>query len=52
MLEAEVSLGAEIRLVVLGVLAVLPVHLLHKAFVGGLGEPALLIQQGQDAHGL
>ena len=35
----------------LGVCALLLHHLLHKALVGGLGEPALLIQQSQNTRG-
>ena len=50
--DGEVSLGAEVGLGVLGVLVVLAVHLLHIALVRGLGEPALLVQQRQDAHRL
>ena len=34
-----------------GVLGVLAVQLLYISLVSGLGEPALLIQQGEDAHG-
>lgn len=50
--EAEVSLGAEVRFGVLGVLAVLTMKFLHKTLVTSLREPALLVQQGQDTHGL
>lgn len=35
----------------LGVIALLLEHLLHKAFVSGFGEPALLIQKSQDTRG-
>lgn len=53
---ASIVDDAEIRFVLqllglleLGVSALLLHHLLHEALVGGFGEPALLIQQGQDA---
>lgn len=34
----------------LGVSALLLEHLLHKALVGGFGEPTLLIQQSEDTR--
>ena len=50
--EREVGVGTEIRLLELRVGSVLGEQLFHKGLVCGLGEPALLIQQSQDAHGL
>ena len=50
--KAEVSISSEVRLLELGVLGVLLEQLLHKGLVRGLGEPALLVQQGKDAHRL
>ena len=50
--EAEVSLGPEVTLGIFAVFFMFSVHLLHEGLVRGLGEPALLIQQRQDAHGL
>lgn len=35
----------------LGVSALLLEHLLHKALVGGFGEPAFLIQKSEDTRG-
>ena len=50
--DAEVSLIFQfLGLVELGVGALLLQDLLHKALVSGFGEPALLIQKGQDARG-
>ena len=50
--EGEVSLGPEVWFGVLGILAVFTVKLLNKALVCGLGEPTLLVQQGENTHGL
>ena len=51
--DAEVGLILKfLGLEELGVRALLLQHLLHKALVRGLGEPALLIQQGQDTRGV
>lgn len=50
--EGEVSLGPEVRFGVLAILAMLTVKLFNETLVSGLGEPALLIQQGEDTHGL
>ena len=56
---ASVVNDAEVRLVLqlpgLLELAVGPLlleDLVHEGLVGGLGEPALLVQQGQDARGV
>ena len=50
--DAEVGLILKfLGLEELGVRALLLQHLLHKALVRGLGEPALLIQQSQDTRG-
>lgn len=49
--ESEVSLGAEVWFLILGVLRVFTVQLLDIALVCGLGEPALLIKQREDTHG-
>ena len=48
----EVAGLLEVRLDELGVRVVAVDHLLHEGLVGGLGEPALLVHQRQDAHGL
>lgn len=49
--DAEISFVLQLLgLLKLGVSALLLHHLLHKALVGSFGEPALLIQQGQDAR--
>ena len=50
--KGEVSLGPEVRFGVLGVLAMFTMKLLHKTLVSGLGEPTLLIQQGENTHRL
>lgn len=49
--ESEVSLGAEVWFLILGVLRVFTMQLLDIALVCGLGEPALLIKQREDTHG-
>jgi len=50
--DAEVCLVLQfLGLKELGVSALLLQHLLHKALVRGFGEPALLIQQGEDPGG-
>ena len=50
--DGEMGIGTEVRLLELGVGGVLGQQLVHKGLVRGLGEPALLIQQSKDAHGL
>ena len=52
MLDGEVCGGLEVGLDKLGVLGVAGHQLLHEGLVGGLGEPALLVHQGHDTHGL
>lgn len=50
--DAEISFVLQLLgLLELGVGALLLYHLLHEALVSGFGEPALLIQQGEDARG-
>jgi len=51
--DAEVRFVLELsRLLELGVCALLLQHLVYEGLVGGLGEPALLIQQGEDPRGV
>ena len=50
--DREVSITLEIRLNKLGVNRVRVGELLGEGFVGGLGEPALLIAQSHDTHWL
>ena len=50
--HAEVGLAPEVRLHELGVGRVRGHELLHEGLVGGLGEPALLVDQRHDAHRL
>lgn len=47
--DAEISFVLELTwLLELGVSAQLLQHLIHERLVGGLGEPALLVEQSQD----
>ena len=49
--DAKICLVLQLlRLLELGVGALLLHHLLHETLVRGFGEPALLVQQGQDAR--
>ena len=51
--NAEVGLVFELAgLLELGVCALLLGQLVHEALVCGLGEPALLVQQGQHPRGV
>ena len=50
--DGEVGVALEVRLDVLGVGGVGGDELLHERLVGGLGEPALLVNQGHDTHRL
>lgn len=50
--DGEVGVALEVRLDVLGVGGVGGDELLHERLVGGLGEPALLVTESHDAHGL
>ena len=50
--DGEVSLALEVRLDELGVGGVSVGHLLHEGLVSGLGEPALLVTESHDTHGL
>ena len=51
--DAEVGLVLELaRLLELGVRALLLEHLVYEGLVCGLGEPTLLIQQGQHSWGV
>ena len=50
--DREVSVTLEIALDELGVSGVGVGELLHEGLVGGLGEPALLVTEGHDTHGL
>ena len=49
--DAEICLVLQLLgLLELGVSALLLHHLFHETLVRGFGEPALLVQQGQDAR--
>ena len=50
--DGEVGVALEVRLDVLRVSGVGGDELLHERLVGGLGEPALLVTESHDAHGL
>ena len=50
--DGEVGIALEVRLDVLGVSGVGGDELLHESLVGGLGEPAFLVTESHDAHGL
>ena len=50
--NGEVSVALEVRLDELGVDGVGGGQLLHEGLVRGLGEPALLVTQRHDTHGL
>ena len=51
--DAEVGFVLELtRFLELGVCALLLLHFVNKGFVGGFGEPALLIQQSEDTGGV
>ena len=50
--DGEVRVTLEVALDELGVSGVRVGELLHEGLVSGLGEPALLVTEGHDAHGL
>ena len=50
--DAEVSLATEVRLHELGVSRMRGHQLLHEGFVGGFGEPTLLVYQSHNTHWL
>ena len=50
--DREVGVALEVTLDELGVSGVGVGELLHEGLVGGLGEPALLVAEGHDTHGL
>ena len=50
--DREVGIALEVALDELGVSGMGVGELLHEGLVGGLGEPALLVTQGHDTHGL
>ena len=50
--DREVGVALEVALDELGVSGVGIGEFLHEGLVGGLGEPALLVAEGHDTHGL
>ena len=50
--DREGGVALEVALDELGVSGVGVGELLHEGLVGGLGEPALLVTEGHDTHGL
>ena len=50
--ETEVGISPEVWLLKLGVSCMLAKQFVHKSFISCLGEPALFIQQGENAHWL
>ena len=50
--ENEIGFGSEVRFLELVVGAVLSRQFLDVRLVCGFGEPALLVQEGEDAHWL
>ena len=50
--EDEIGFGSEVRFLELVVGAVLSRQFLDVRLVCGFGEPALLVQEGEDAHWL